>query len=215
MKRYIKVLTIIALTFLAAGCVNIRKTSYENIINEAINSPVKIYNTYRKGYKFYLPHGLSIKDSKEYNEIISSNKYNYYLYIDIVSYLNKKENNYKENGKSVYSTNIINGNKSGYLEINDKNGKYLVEIMYDYAKIEVMVDEDDLNEAVANSIIVLSSLHYNDNILNLNKEDILGYNDENIDIFNSKSGSDKSNFLEYVEEYDPTEEEIPDYDLIK
>ena len=88
--------------------------------------------------------------------------------------------------------------------------------MYDYAKIEVMVDKDDLNEVVANSIVILSSLHYNDNILkNLERDNILRYNDENIDIFNSKSGKEKSDFLEYVEEYDPTEEEIPDYDLIK
>ena len=88
--------------------------------------------------------------------------------------------------------------------------------MYDYAKIEVMVDEDDLNEVVANSMVILSSLHYNDNVLDkLSKDNILRYNDENIDIFNSKSGKEKSDFLEYVEEYDPTEEEIPDYDLIK
>ena len=216
MKRYVKILSIVMLILLVSGCVNIRKSSYENIIENAINSNTKIYNTYRKGYKFYLPHGLSIANSKEYNEIISSNKYKYYLYIDIVSYLNKKDNNYKENGDSAYSLYINNGSKTGYLEINDKNGKYLVEIMYDYAKIEVMVDKDDLNEVVANSIVILSSLHYNDNILkNLERDNILRYNDENIDIFNSKSGKEKSDFLEYVEEYDPTEEEIPDYDLIK
>ena len=216
MKRYVKIISITLLILLVSGCVNIRKSSYENIIENTIKSNTNIYNTYRKGYKFYLPHGLSIEDSKEYNEIIRSNKYKYYLYIDVVSYLNKKANNYKENGKSAYSLYINNGSKSGYLEINDKNDKYLVEIMYDYAKIEVMVDEDDLNEVVANSMVILSSLHYNDNVLDkLSKDNILRYNDENIDIFNPKSGKEKSDFLEYVEEYDPTEEEIPDYDLIK
>lgn len=37
--------------------------------------------------------------------------------------------------------------KFGYVEVNLlKNDKYLVEIMYNYAKIEVIVDKSNLNE---------------------------------------------------------------------
>ena len=217
-KTRIKICILLIMILAITGCVNIKKAKYEVIINETINSRVKIYNTYRNGYKLYLPHGLYVDDSNEYNEIIRSNKYKYYLYIDVTSYLNKKNNSYSINNNANYSILINSGDKNGYLEINEKKGKYLVEIMYNYAKIEVMVDEEDLNEAITNAMIVLTSVHYNDSVLkNLAVETTLNYKDENVDIFKSKSngGSEKSNFLEYVEEYDPTEDELPDYDLIK
>ena len=217
-KARIKICILLIMILAITGCVNIKKTKYEIIINETINSRVKIYNIYKNGYKLYLPHGLYVDDSNEYNEIIRSNKYKYYLYIDVTSYLNKKNNSYSINNNANYSILINSGDKNGYLEINEKKGKYLVEIMYNYAKIEVMVDEEDLNEAITNAMIVLTSVHYNDSVLkNLAVETTLNYKDENVDIFKSKSngGSEKSNFLEYVEEYDPTEDELPDYDLIK
>ena len=217
-KTRIKICILLIMILAITGCVNIKKAKYEVIINETINSRVKIYNTYRNGYKLYLPHGLYIDDSNEYNEIIRSNKYKYYLYIDVTSYLNKKNNNYSINNDAYYSILVNSDDKSGYLEINEKKGKYLVEIMYNYAKIEVMVDEKDINEAVTNAMVVLTSVQYNDSVLkNLAVETTLNYKDENVDIFKSKSngGSEKSNFLEYVEEYDPTEDELPDYDLIK
>lgn len=214
MKRLI-VLTLIVL--LLSGCVNVKKASLEEIIEEATESKTDIYNTYRQGYKFYLPSGLYIYSSKDYNEVIKSDKYTYYLYIDLVSYLNDKTNTYVPNNDSYYSMAIQNGDKSGYIEINEKNDKYLVEIMYNYAKIEVIVDENDINSAVADAIIVLSSIYYNDGILdNLSNDNILNYNEENIDIFSSDSGSENSNFLESVDDYEGEYEEdyVPDYDLI-
>lgn len=213
MKR---LFVIIALTLTLTGCVNIKNSDYQTIINESINSNEHIYNTYRKGYKFYLPHGLYITNTKGYNEVIKSSNNTYYLYIDLISYLHKVNNNYKVNSSSFYSLNIASQNKSGYLEINKKNNKYLVEIMYNYAKIEVMVEkEEDIKEVVANSIVILSSIYYNDNVLkNLEDDGTLNGKEVNVDIF--KTGSrDKSNFLEYVEEYDEAAEEVPDLDKIK
>ena len=217
-KARIKICILLIMILAITGCVNIQKTNYEIIINETVNSRVHVYNTYRNGYKLYLPHGLYVDDSNEYNEIIRSSKYKYYLYIDVTSYLSKKNNSYSIDEDSYYSILINSGDKKGYLEINEKNNKYLVEIVYNYAKIEVMVDKRDINEAVTNAMVVLTSVHYNDSVLkNLADETTLNYKDENVDIFKSKSngGSEKSNFLEYVEEYDPTEDELPDYDLIK
>ena len=211
-----KCIILLSLILLLTGCININKSSYETIINEVLTSKVNIYNQYRDGYKYYLPHGLYVSTSKEYNELIKSERYNYYLYIDVISYLNQVKNKYKENSSSNYSFLINSGDKSGYLEINEEKDKYLVEIMYNYAKIEVIVEEKDIKKAISNAIIILSSIHYNDSVLNsINEANILSYGDEAIDIFNSKSGSDASNFLEYIEEYDPVDEEVADYDLIK
>ena len=213
MKRAI---VLIVTVLLLSGCVNIAKSDYNEIINEAVSSNKNIYNTYRSGYKFYLPSGLYIENSKDYNEVIKSGDDLYYLYIDIISYLNKKESPYVINEKSLYSDSISHQNKSGYIEINEQKEKYLVEIMYNYAKIEVMVDEKDLKKSVSNAIIILSSIKYNDGILeNLTKENVLSYSEENVDIF-STNGKEKSNFLEYVETYDADDEDsVPEYDLIK
>lgn len=209
-----KKIILILLVLLLTGCVNVKTSSYDEIINEAIKSDVNIYNTYRNGYKMYIPHGLYIDNKKEYNEIIRGSDENYYLYIDIVSYLNKKENTYKENNDYVYSKLINYGNKTGFIEIKQENDKYLVEIVYNYAKMEVMVDESHIKNAIANSIVILSSIHYNDKILSKMREDnVLNFNEETIDIFSTKD-RENSNFLEYKEEYDVDRSPIPDYDLI-
>jgi len=210
-KRFLLIIAMLLLT----GCINIKNSNYDEIINETISSNVSIYNTYRNGYKFYLPKGLYVDNSVEYNEIIRNGRENYYLYIDLISYLNKKENTYEENTTSIYSNRFVSGERSGYIEINQKNDKYLVEIMYNYAKIEVMVEEENLKDSVSNAIIILSSINYNDKMLkNLNHENVLNYNEETIDIFKT-NGRDNSNFLKYVEEYDTSSETaVPDYDLI-
>jgi hypothetical protein len=90
--------------------------------------------------------------------------------------------------------------------------------MYNYAKIEVIVDKDDINKAVTNSLIVLSTIKYNKDIIkNMMDEDILSFNEETFSIFNT-NGKD-SNFLEYVQEYGNYEgtddnDEVHDYDLV-
>ena len=210
-----KVAIILLALIMLTGCVSIEKSSYQEIIKEATKSKEKIYNTYRSGYKFYLPKGLYVEDSSEYNEILKGQNAYYYLYIDIISYLNKKEVSYEENKSSHYSKAIKEDNTFGYIEINRQNEKYLIEIIYNYAKIEVMVEEDDLKVAVANSIVILSSIYYNDSLLKqLSEDNLLSYSEETVDIFETR-GKETSNFLKYVEEeYSDEEYEIPDYDLI-
>ena len=77
-----------------------------------------------------------------------------------------------------------------------------------------MVDEYALRMAVANSIVILSSIKYNDVLLASGDASVLNYKEENIDIFKAH-GKDHSNFLEYVEYDEFDESSIPDYDLIK
>jgi len=88
--------------------------------------------------------------------------------------------------------------------------------MYNYAKIEVMVEENSLKKAVADMVIILSSIEYNDEMLRrLESENLLNYSEVSIDIFKKTSNNDNSNFLKYVEEFDNKDDNsIPDYDLI-
>lgn len=207
-----KILLMICVFIITTGCVNIKNSDYKTIINNAIKENIdnKIYNRYGTGYKYYLPKYMNIKSSLNYNEKINSNDYTYYLYIDIISYHNKVKYNFKDKS---YVFNYKNNN--GYLNIKEIENKYLVEILYNYAKIEVRVNKYDINEAINNSIIILSTIKYDDKIIeNLISENKLIGDEETLNIF--KNEVDKDNFMDVIEEYDKYESDsdIPDYDII-
>ena len=210
-----KVIILGSILLLLSGCVNLNNSSYDQIIEDITSSNRKISNTYRKGYKFYLPIGMYVEDSKDYNEVIKNDKETFYLYIDLISYLNQNKIEHTKS-ESVYFKVLEKNGKNGYVEINMyKNDKYLVEIAYNYAKIEVIVDKDRVNKTLAEAMIVLSSIDYNDSFLKgLDSDSLLNYKEEMVDIFDKGNTHDTSNFLKYVEEYDGEEETLPDYDLV-
>lgn len=202
-------------TFLLCGCTYINKTSYKDIITSVVTSEYNLINEYHTGYKYYMPNGLDSIMVSNFNEKLNDGKYNYYLYVDVVSYYNRVINEYEINTNAYYSDKINFEDKFGYIEINrQENNKYFIEIMYNYAKIEVIVDECDLNKVITNSIIVLSSISYNNEILsNIVGENIFDFNDEEFNIFKVKRQS--SNYLEVESQniYENVEEEI-DPDLV-
>ena len=210
-----KLIILIVCFTLLCGCTKINNDNINDIINSVVSSDNDRANQYRNGYKFYLPNNLSIIKIDDKNNVFKENDIKYYMFVDIVSYYHKVENKYQVNEKSYYSSLINYNNKSGYVEVNVKNDKYLIEIMYNYAKIEVIVNSNDIASAITNSLIILTSVNYNDDIIdNLLEEDVLNYSEETFNIF--ETNSNDSNFLKVVEEYDNyNEDEVPDYDLIK
>ena len=155
-----------------------------------------------------------MRSSTLYNEVITDSKYKYYLYVDLVSYSKGVVKDYKVNNNAVYSKSINYDDKFGYAEINLlKNDKYLVEIMYNYAKIEVIVDEDGLNEAMLSIIYILKSIEYNNSVIeNLMGDDVLNFNEEEFNIFNTKGS--ENNYITVDDDYEEEEEKIHDPDLI-
>ena len=208
MKKFV---VLIVIMLLLTGCTNIQKQQYNDIVSSVVTSKYNVYNEYRSGYKYYMPNSMSSVDTKDFNERITSSKYNYYLYVDVVSYYNRTINEFVSDEKAYYSGPISYEDKYGYLEINKQdNGKYLVEIMYNYAKIEVMVEKNDLKEVVTNSIIILSNINYNNEILaGLVGDNALEYNEETFNIFQTKKK--ERNFLD-VQESDIYEEKQQDID---
>ena len=188
------------------GCTMVEDMSYQNIINIFNNDPKKA-NVSRRGYKYYLPNGMESINRGDYYEILKSKKSYYYLYVDMISYINKLENQYEIDSKANYSDLIKIGDKYGYLEINLlENEKYLIEIMYNYAKIEVMVNEDSINEALCYSVNMLNSIEYNNSVINsLLSDDTLNYTEEEFNLF--ETGVDNSNKLEYIEQTEEIEED--------
>lgn len=161
-----KIFLLCTLVIFLTGCTSINDSNIDNILKETLSSRVNITNTGRYGYSYYLPRGISVKNTKSFNERLEDDLYNYYLYVDVVSYNNKTNFKYTINNKAYYSSSLENNGKNGYIEINNyKNNQYLIEIMYNYAKIEVVVYEEDIKNVIANAMTIISSITYNDNVI--------------------------------------------------
>ncbi len=184
-----KIILIVLCLLLFTGCtiVRIDTDNIDNIIDVVLSKNNKLYNRVGKGYKYYVPRGMSYIDTTELNDKLYSNGYYYYLYIDVISYYNKIAFTYKENKDAYYSRYIDINGQEGYLEINKVNDRYLIEFMYNYAKIEAMVYEDDINDVILNSTYILSTIKFNNNVIKLMLNDEYFVNkEEKYDIFTSR-----------------------------
>ena len=214
-----KICFLICLMILTTGC-TITKLDYndrDSILAVALNEKINLYNRISKGYKYYLPKGMRLSDYKDYNEIIYSDSNKYYLYVDIVSYYYKKEKTYKENAYSYYSKIIVdNDGKIGYIEINKENDKYHIKYEYNFAKMEVVVKQGEIDDAIMNMSHILSSIKYNDVIIeSIVGENVLNFKEEKYQI--KKPKETENTFLDYVNTYDKYngEEVVEDSDTIK
>lgn len=214
MKKKFILLSLLACVVLV-GCTPIQDMTLLEIIDIGTSRTVEVYNKYRKGYKYNLPKGLDVVDNSEYNEVIESKDYVFYLYVDAVSYYNKIIEKYEESAEAYVSLQINYQDKYGYLEINQLDEeKYFIEIMYNYAKIEVIVNKRDINVAVYDSLSVLASVKFNDDVLKtLLDEETSQFQEVQFDIFETVTTVD-SQYLQAVEEEKEEQEEIHDSDLI-
>ena len=197
LKKFTVFLLLITLT---SGCtiVRIDTSSMDNIVNVVLSKDNQLYNKIGKGYKYYKPRGVSSIDTNEINDILYSEGNYYYLYIDAVSYYYKTEIEYKEN-KNAYYSRKIDGDKQGYIEINQKGEKYLIEFVYNYAKIEALVEKKDINKVILDASYILSTVKFNDNIIALMLNDEYFINkEEQYDKFKSKE--ETTYFLQYSDE---------------
>ena len=159
-----KILILFILVSFCTGCAiyetkDMKISELENLFLVKDNR----YNQSFTGYRFYLPIG--IKNSKKVeNTFKLSYKNTYmYLYVDLISYLNKTEIKYKPNSSTFYSKKL----KNGFLEIKKlENNEYSYIMVYNYGRIEGVVESKNLNDALSNSMIILSSIKYNDKLLN-------------------------------------------------
>ncbi len=216
MKRK-HIIVLLSLCFMLCGCTNVYNVSLDKIIDRSTSRTISVYNKYRKGYKYNLPMGLTVSDSSEYNETIVDKNYTYYLFVDAVSYYNKVIDTYQVTESSYVSMPISFEDKYGYLEINKiENDKYFIEIMYNYAKIEVIVKEYDVNIVVSNCISILTSIQFNDSVLKtMLDEETLQFREYDFNIFETTSSTEDSEYLQTLkseESKDPNK--VHDGDLI-
>ena len=67
-----KKLIILLLTIMCAGCtiVRIDTNSIDNIIDVVLSKDNTLFNKIGKGYKYYIPRGVSYIDTDKYNDIL-------------------------------------------------------------------------------------------------------------------------------------------------
>ena len=190
---------------LFTGCtvVRIDTTNIDTIVEVVLSKDNHLYNRVGKGHKYYVPRGVTYIDTTELNDKLYSNGNYYYLYIDAVSYYHKVDISYEEDDSLYYSKEIDIQGKQGYLEIQEQeNGMYVIEFVYNYAKIEAMVSEEDINEVVLNASYILSTVQFNNDVIKLMLNETYFTNkEETYDIFEDKEDrTSSSNLVEYDDE---------------
>ena len=200
-----KILIVLICIFAFTGCKieNISSNDIEKNVDIILSKKISNSNKDAIGYQYYLPSNMSVKSVKDFNQELYTEGNTFYLYVDIVSYYHKVKNTYKVDKNAYISKKLEFGSKTGYLEVNKVKDKYYIEMMFNYAKVEAYVSKYDLIDSISNISYVLSSIKYNDNIV----ETILGDSkydlgeNETYDIFKTKKKTD-GNFLDWVNEYD-------------
>lgn len=197
-----KIIVLLCMLFFATGCtvVRIDTASIDNIVNVILSKDNTLYNRVGKGYKYYIPRGVTYIDTSDLNDKLYSNGIDYYLYIDAVSYFYKTEIDYEEKEDCYYSRKL-DGEKEGYLEINQVGDQYSIIFVYNYAKIEAMVEKNDIEDVVLNASYILSTVKFNDNIIELMlNEEYFTNKEETYENFKKDEENTSDTFIRYIEE---------------
>ncbi len=202
MKRIVVLLSAIMLLMTGCSVTKLDNNDLGKNIKILLSEKSSLYNVFYDGYKYYLPKGVGFVTKEDYNAVLKDSVGNkYYLYVDAIGYYNKIENTYKVNNKSHYSKKLDYNKKTGYIQIDEVNSSYYIQFVYNYAKLEALVEKKDLASTVSNMCYILRSLKFNDKVLNsLIGDNALDYKEENYSLFDSNSSSET--FLGVVEKYE-------------
>lgn len=156
------------LLLLLVGCTknNDYDKDYDKLVYDVLDNCSNRTNESSTGFRYYLPIGVSVVEDLDYNLKLKTDNNNMYLFVDVVSYYYKKalNYNYSYGDDAVFSKISYQGNEGFILVVREKTQIYL-EIIYNYAKIELYTSDADLNNMIAKSLIILSSIDYNDTII--------------------------------------------------
>ena len=161
-------------------------------------------NRVGRGYKYYVPRGVTYLDTDETNEKLYSNGNYYYLYIDVVSYYQKIANKYDKEDNIYYSREFTEDegfSSNGYLKITEKDNLYYIDFVYNYATIETVVDKNEVNDAVLNSAYILSTIQFNKNVIDLMIDsEKIGNREEKYEVFKNKEAEEEKSELQVNED---------------
>ena len=212
--RKIYILIILLLVFVLTGCSSkkVEELTIEEALTTGLTSNAELYNTNNIGYRYYLPRGFTVEEDRDNIQILKSNDIEYFLNVDLVSYYNKTEITRDDTVTDTYKYLPIKYNdKTGFLEITQNNDYFLVKMVYNYAIIEAQVKESQINSSVINMAYIVSSVKYNDDVIN-NKfgEDVLELKESTYKIFgpNRDKQTETKTYAYYLEQYNEYTGEI-------
>jgi len=194
-----KILLPLFIILLLTGCSKIDKNTkeYSDIVNSILINDNHNVNTASVGYKYYIPIGVDLIYNSDLNKEFKIKDTKLVLYVDIVSYYYKNKLNYEEDNKNIYYYSKIN---DGYISIVKNEEYYYLKIIYNYAKVESYVKEEDLIDVIAYSTIILNSITYNDILISNFIEKGVSFGSE-ITYEIEKPEDSESNFSQYLQEY--------------
>lgn len=203
-----KILLLLLTLFLVTGCESanntVNKIDVDKIFNTFLSKETKLVNTASNGYKYYLPSGVRLIESNNYNDKLFYNGYYYYLFIDTVSYYYNTSPEYNINPSLFYSNILSYNGKTGYAEIEENDGLYRIKIYYNYASIETYVDYGNIKQTITNMCYILNSIKFNDVIVKLTVgDDDTLLSEETFDFYTPRK---EGNFIDYINKYDQYKE---------
>ena len=203
-----KGILLIIMALILTGCTKI-DGNIDNIISATMTKEIKGVNTVSTGYELYVPIGVKQLVDNEYNQKFKIRNTYVYLYVDTVSYYYKNGLNLKTNKDyNYYYKDISLNGKNGYIGINElDDGNFFVEIVYNYAKIEFYSDKENMPIIISNSMMIVNSIKFNDNLIKLELENTTS-DGRNIKYELDKPKDSESTFSQYLQEY--VEEEKTD-----
>ena len=111
----------------------------------------------------------------------------------------KLENRLRTKNDAYYSNKLEYNGKTGYINIEEIDDKYFVQFMFNYAKMEAYVSQEDLTTVVNNMCLILRTVKFNDKVLeSLIGDNVLSYQEENFTLFDTESSNE--DFLEVVQD---------------
>ena len=208
-----KFIFFIIIVLLLTGCTEIND-NLDDVVNAIIIDSKLPANTVSTGYELYIPTGVKqVVDRSNNQKFKIKNRY-VYLYVDMVSYYYKNMLNYENIGNYTYYYKELRLNdKTGYIGINKtEDDLYYVVIVYNYSKMEFYANRDELPTILANALIIIRSIKYNDSLIEMELDsDISDGREVKYELDSPKDS--ESTFSDYLQEYVPKEEtkvELPE-----
>lgn len=212
-----KSLLIFLIVIILSGCTITRVDNYDydKLIKKITSLDIKMLNKIGNGYKYYTPKGVVRTDANTYNDVLKRGNITYYLYVDVVSYYYESNIDYAPVKNAYYSLSFGDEKKQGYVLVtNNNNDKLYVKMTYNYAKIETYVDKKDLKQALTDISYILTSVEFNDSLLNkMYESGNLSSKEEVYKLFENKGK--EGNFLEYIKQYDKYDGDSNDNKVIE
>ena len=203
MKKRIVLLSIMLLLVSGCSIQQLSNTDFEENISMILSQDTNLSNVNFDGYEYYVPSGMRFVNKDDYNAVLHDRYSNrYYLYVDAIGYYHKTENTYKEDKDAFYSKKLKYNKKDGFIEINEEDNNYYIEMVFDYCKMEAYISKEYLVPVINNMSYILRSVQFHDKVLeSLIGENVLDYKEENFNIFESNADDSNDSVLEAFDDY--------------